>query len=797
MSKMTISKRYLLPAATALVLTACQSGFLAKLGVNDPTDMFEEVLPSGSGMAQQREKMVVNRVEFSKDYKTFSVWTGILGDLGPNPLTDTSAVRIEAEEYINGAKTSRREWPKLVKALNTESDHIKEQGVLLLVLVDQSLSDSDMALQQNAVKEMRTVVNQDNLYLSFMAGNQVTVSMLASDYLVNEYFQKKADNKYLYRSILNKIRIIQSGVSPWKEAKKVKLVVFSDGKVYDDDDQPYDPDHFRIEKELLSAFDQKQDFLSVYYINLAGGGDDDDDDDDTGNVLSAVCEKSGGLTLPHFEWTTLENAMLGPEIRSYESNRFDFVNPDGKVYRGDKRDLKIKFYKVADNNLLATVTGSIREGSLYQPIIVNGQSLRNVILEGLSVGLLIMIIIYLVFQLIIPHIRYRLFLKKYVVRHTGGKMALGDVAVAESCYYCKAPFVEGDEVVVKCEHTMHKHCWDENEYHCPEYGRHCKNGSHYYNHERYLDSRNAPYYLPWLLMAVLAGICAWVSFSLYAYQDTKHLLEYLLPQNPLTSANYAHLNQLPAYGFSMALFLTLGIALLAHRRRQWQDVLVIVGRALAAALLSAALYLLVSLACIALNMESAGYFINFIACGFSSYFILVMGTKGSRIQVNKVVMLIAVAVSLVSMLLWSMLYMEIGVDFRVLLLYSCLLYTITMSLAIASAAPRSERYFLHVEGAVKTMDVALYKWFRATPNALVTLGKSVSCSLQLSWDLNGNVAPVHAEISMNKGKLYLRALQEGMTFQGKPLDVDKHVTLHHGNRFQIGQTLFTFQEKDV
>ena len=130
-------------------------------------------------------------------------------------------------------------------------------------------------------------------------------------------------------------------------------------------------------------------------------------------------------------------------------------------------------------------------------------------------------------------------------------------------------------------------------------------------------------------------------------------------------------------------------------------------------------------------------------------------------------------------------------------LYSTMLYTVGMAVGIASAAPSSEHYFLHVQGAVKTMDIALYKWFRANPRTLVTLGRSVDCSLQLSWDLQGNVAPVHAEISMRHGAVRLKALEDGVKMGGRELPVDKYVNLHHGSSFQIGQTLFTYQEKDV
>ena len=451
-----------------------------------------------------------------------------------------------------------------------------------------------------------------------------------------------------------------------------------------------------------------------------------------------------------------------------------------------------------DDHLIASATASAREGSLYRPIIVNGDPLREVILEGLAAGLFIMLVIYLVFQFIVPFIRYRLFLRKYVVRHTGRKMALGDITVAESCYLCKEPFKEGDEVVVKCEHTMHKSCWDENEYHCPEYGRHCKHGSHFYDKRNLLDKRNASFYMKWLLMAVLAALFAWITFTIVSHHTDKHILEYLLPVEHLTGeASTTHMNQLPFSAFSVSFFLTLGIAWLAFPTKRLLTWLDIILRSLVAGLSMAILYLLVSAGSLALHLNAFGFYLNLIPWIISSFLIAFLGTYGSRIKLKKSIILIAVAVSLVSMYVWSTFYMFIRVDFRVLLLYSFMIYTVGIALAVASAAPKSEHYFLHVQGAVKTMDVALYKWFRANPGAIVSIGKSVDCSLQLSWDLQGNVAPVHAEITMKKGVPQLKALEEGVYFSGKPLPVDKYKNLYHGNSFQIGQTLFTYLEKDI
>lgn len=790
--------RYLIPVATALCLTACDSGLLSKLGVDNPTSLFESVdVPGGRGTVSTREKMTVNKVEFSPDHKTFSVWTGVLDDIGPYPLTDSSVVRIELEGYDDGIKASHLELPTLVKAWNTENDNVKKLGVKLLVLVDLSLTQEQIDAQRDAVAEMLTVFDKEDVYVAFMSGDTVSPSRPVTDYILNMYFKKWSDRKLLYRSILTEIEALKKGGDPWADARQVKLVVFSDGKVYDQEDVPLDPDHFKIENQLINELVPGQESINVFYVNF-GRVNAPEQEDESHNVLSSVCESSGGTFFPSFSWTLLEDAMVGPDVRRVASNRFDFVNPDGKVFRGDNSQLKIKFYSVKEDRLLATATASYQEGSLFHPIIVNGDPLREVILEGLGVGLLILLLIYLVFQFVVPYIRYRIFLKKHVVRHTGKKMAIGAIAVAESCYLCKAPFVEGDEVVVKCEHTMHKSCWDENEYHCPEYGRHCKHGSHFYDKENLFDKRNASFYLPWLLMAVVAALLAWVAFTIMSDYTSKHILEYLLPEEFISSAEGGtHLNQLPFSSFSLSFFLTLGIAWLAFPRKRFLISLDILVRGLVAGVCTTILYLLVSAACLAFKLQTVSFLLNLIPWILSSVLIAFFGTYNSRIKLKKSIFLIALAVSLVSMYLWTSLYMFTGVDFRVLILYSFVIYTVGIAISVASSAPKSEHYFLHTQGAVKSMDVALYKWFRANPNAIVSIGKSVDCSLQLNWDLKGNVAPVHAEITMKRGVLRLKALEEGVLMNGKPLPVDKYKSLYHGSTFQIGLTHFTYQEKDI
>lgn len=150
-----------------------------------------------------------------------------------------------------------------------------------------------------------------------------------------------------------------------------------------------------------------------------------------------------------------------------------------------------------------------------------------------------------------------------------------------------------------------------------------------------------------------------------------------------------------------------------------------------------------------------------------------------------------------SMYIWN-LAQNSQIDTRDFLLVSNLIYSIGIAISLAVNSPRSERYFLRVEGPVKMMDIAIYKWMNAQVcNRVVTIGKSVDCNLQLTWDINSSVAPIQAKVISEYGNIYLVPLEIGVCADGKPIKVNIRRHLYHGDKFTIGQTTFTYIEKDM
>jgi hypothetical protein len=481
--------------------------------------------------------------------------------------------------------------------------------------------------------------------------------------------------------------------------------------------------------------------------------------------------------------------------------------PDRKVFRGDLHVLEISFYDKQSGDLIAKGQTEFALGSVYSPVIVRDGSMFEFVITGILFTLCLLLLVWLILQFLEPYIRYRIFKRKYVITYTGNQMSYQGQPVSESCYLCKSPFIQGDEIVVKCKHTMHQECWDDNEYHCPEHGRHCKEGSHYYNQHHLLDSQNAPFYMKWALVGIVAGFTAWCVFVSHDHPLSSSFIEHMrsmLNRDPGTDGSGAFgygsgLNDLPAFGQAVGFLLTFFLSNFTVRHRQWYYRFgEIILRGLIAAVVGCLLCMLGSFISILLHFDYSTFLTEWIPWALLSGFIMISVTVKTRTPIRRSFVIASCLIAVLSMFMWAFVYFNSLLDYRLSLLIGFIIYSVAIALCIAYVSPRSERFFLHIEGAVKEMDIALYKWYKVSPSQVITLGKSVDCDIQLSWDVNGCVAPVHAEIRRRRKSLRLKALEEGVTMRdGKPLPVGKEVWLYHGRAFTIGHTTFTYIEKDM
>ena len=799
--------RILLMAFFAFSLVGCDE--LTGPSINDEEldDIFST--ESETDSVANKDQLEVMGVEFMPGYKRFKMFVSIKEDLGPYAVTDTNQVIIKATEYIGGVPNNSSSKPVLKLVKNSEGEAITKEGTKALVLVDLDQPQTVVNKELKAVREIRAAFRQ-NLYVAFMCDQSVSETMQATDYVLDSRFVSSQKlRKLLYRSILLKKKEIEDRVGVWANAKKVSLLVFSNEQVYDEDDEPIDPDHFALEEEIVkpdSVYNTRfYSISSVWFSDV----ENKDADDQAGSVLKVMTKNYGGIYEQQFSWSELKESIMGIKSEDIIANEFDFENPNGKVYSGISHKMVIELFAKDDGHLIGTASTDILLGVVYNPVVVNGGNNFLVFLQGVAIGLLVILFVYLIFQLLIPYIKYRLFLKKYVVRYIPGNMSVGNVAVSESCYYCKAPFEPGDEIVVKCEHVMHKSCWDENQYHCPEYGRHCQKGSHYYNHVNLFDPDNAFFYMNWIIVSILAAIMAWSLFVfliLELYHTTPTLVARMVESKITEVGSYAVFNEsdnsmgyLPLFGMCLGGSLTMLLAILAVRKQFYlKRVLDLFLRVIVVSAASYFLFLLSESIIAAFDMNPWLAVINWIPMSIMTLLIAFFSTVDTKIHLRKYILLIAIFLGGLSLYVWSFFFKGIMLlDIRVLLLFSCIFYCVGVGLAVAQMMPKSEHYFLNVKGAVKEIDIALFKWFINNPDEVVTIGKSIDCSLQMTWDVKGQVAPVHANLRLTNMGIRLTALEEGVMVGSKMLLPGNSRLLSHNNQFTIGDTTFTYIERDI
>ena len=800
--------RILLMAFFAVSLVGCDELTGSAINEEEMDDIFST--ESENDSTANKEQLEVMGVEFMPGYKRFKMFVSIKEDLGPYALTDTNQVVIKATEYIGGVPNHSSSKPILKLVKNTVGEAITKNSVKALVLVDLDQPQTVVNNELKAVREIRTVFRQ-NLYVAFMYDQSVSETMQASDYVLDSRFVSTQNTrKLLYRSILTKKKEIEDRVGAWADAKKVAMVVFSNEQVYDDDDEPFDIDHFTLEEEMVkpdTVLNTR--FFTVSSVYFSEAEDNGDSDDQASSVLKVMTKNCGGIYEKQFSWLELKESIMGMKSEEIIANEYDFENPDGKVYSGISHKMVIELFAKDDGHLIGTATTDILLGDAYKPVIVNGGNNFVVFLQGVAIGLFVILLVYLVFQLLIPYINYRLFLKKYVVRYLPGNMSVGNIAVPDTCYYCKGHFETGEEIVVKCEHVMHKDCWDENQYHCPEYGRHCDKGSHYYNHVNLFDPDNALYHKRWIIVSVLAALLAWglYVFMILEFDQTTPTLVAKMVESKITEVgNYAvfndsdsNLGYLPLFGMCLGGCLTLFLSLLTDRihfyLRRFIDLCL---RVIVVSVASYFLFLLSESVTRAFDMNPWLALINWIPMSIMTLLVAFVSTADTKIHLRKYILLIAIVLGGLSLYVWSFFFRGIMMlDIRVLLLFSCIFYCVGVGLAVAQMMPKSEHYFLNVKGAVKETDIALFKWFINNPDEVVTIGKSIDCSLQMTWDIKGQVAPIHANLRLTNMGIRLTALEEGVMVGSKMLLPGNSRLLSHNNQFTIGDTTFTYIERDI
>lgn len=298
----------------------------------------------------------ITKIEFEPDHKRFHLNVEINDTLTAMLLSSSAdSIHFETKEFLKDNTYDPKTQPQLESYENLKLKEINELKLDALFLIDLTLDSIAINQQNQIIKNLAKLFALDHLHVAFMKNGEVTPTMIATDYVMNNYFKCEPGEKYLYRALSSKIDEFKKDSSEYVErvkntpstgllasARKI-MFIFSDGKVYNHN-KPIDPKHFELQHQIIQQIDTTQ-TLPIFYFNLEKGNEGYDvgekqdmlasqADEESQNFLTALCHKSGGKYINASNQQLKLNDILHLFNNNYIDYTFNYVNPDYKIYRG-------------------------------------------------------------------------------------------------------------------------------------------------------------------------------------------------------------------------------------------------------------------------------------------------------------------------------------------------------------------------------------------------------------------------------------------------------------------------------
>lgn len=715
--------------------------------------------------------------------------------------------------------------------INISSKKLVSNNLTIVILADQG-SELDEAeyktLLGSLVSFVEALPDYVKIYISMMGNSQTGVTMthrvrgrsdIEAFVRSDDVAERTGDaKKYLYGSIISKIQEIGNvpiedcyyfydfdTIMPHNEelsndTVSDKILFVLSGKVDNSDDENFFRDKFLLHSDgYLTIPEQLKAIYCIYF--------GEETDAETLGELAFISKSTPeGRFYSKFAVDSVKSVLLGA-IDSIAMDYRMFYSVGEKVtYNGQPVELNLDIEKANAHGIKEYSLGSALTPLTLTPSETGGIKFRNRYLDvlyGLLLGIGVIAVVYAIMQFLVPWLQYKLFKKKYVKKFKASDVqSEGDNVVLEQCYYCKDNFQEGDLIVTKCKHTVHWECWEENHDRCPEYGLNsCKEGIYFYDKKHLADERNSPYFTSWLLYGLAGGLISWILFKLI---PSRGFLGFLLKPiiNLLQGDVSADIMRAYLMKFSPLLFcgLIMGFVitflfsyLIEFRKKTVKTILMMLLRSLGNAVIGCVAFLLGAIVIIALGKYSNCWWIDWMPWLFFGIGITPLICIKSDIGFKE-----AFLGGLVSAVLSFVAIYGLGASPLVGAL-AFMIYAAGLGASIAVVHYVSENYYLHIEGPTKERDIAIYKWMNVAGGSNhVTIGSSPNCVIQMNWDDSDQIREKQVELYIDNDHPYCMALTDGTVYgrDNRALKAGDSFMLTHGSHFTIGNTKFTYIEKD-
>ncbi len=685
-------------------------------------------------------------------------------------------------------------------------------NILVSLVIDRNIAESDMENVKEAVHYLIDNCPDNTVYVSFF-DNEVGTSQLVNletfDLIENEFYVTN-NQKIIFDAALTKFcelageddLLIHRDIVEKANNDSIKkyMILLTDGKV--DVSEPNTAKYIYDFNEFVQQTDRLGESGKQIEIHAIRYGEPSSEVD---NNLAFICRDIRNENVKGGFYTANPDGILNKMKEFTDKLSPDYelvlVNTPGRIYSGEHRNFILQIVK---NSRVASGKKEYVIGTPANPIATSSTNRAQQTILGLVWGIVILFISFFIIQVVIPYLIYKTsgFERKYIQKYKSN-----DEEVVK-CNFCSEELLDDEEVVVKCQHIMHKHCWWENGNKCTEYGQNCKDGKQYYfDKTKPFSSVNSPFFMKWVLFGMGGGFLSWLIYQFFVFENplifgsfTRGLLNIFYSGNlqetdaDVITSFMAKIGPLLLIGPLLGFILTFLFSYInEYRRKNIQVLLSIFWRSLLGALSGFLAFLIGSIIIIAFNAYGTNIWIDWIP------WLLFGGLLGLCLSIKTTIvwkhaLLGGVLSGLISfvLLFFSKWFGSYAV------LFSFMLYSAGLGISIVTIHRTSQRYFLRYKGR-REGEIAIHKWMSVLGGSNdVTIGRSNHCIIEMNWDENPTIQDIHAKLYVDKksGIPSLKVLEDNLTFNGNVVRKNDDFLLKNGVIFKIGNTEFQYIEKD-
>ena len=740
---------------------------------------------------------------------------------GENGKTLPNISQNEFSQFLNLFEDGKQVQNFSVRRLNSGIRLPKDYT--FSILMDQSIpSEGKMQILQ-AVKQFIEIAPDSCVYVSFY-GDNVSNSVIATKKTLSEIeraFLINTTGKTFYSGVYSKLaEFTQGGVdlsqihsSQYTQNPDISsratlnpgkniLMVFAEGSRRPDDEV----------LDILSVEDLQDQYAKslpkVYAFYYTAEGED-------ANIETTLTLLANPVDINKTPITELKGKVKSSNNMAEVVNTFTETVEESAygyelIYQADENKTysgNISYKAEWGKTIIGEGTFTI--GSAERPWPEREQSTTNIFIE-LLVAILVTILtfafFFFVMKMVVPYIRFLSFKSKYYKKYQPEANVQRRI-----CHYCKQDLKQGQIIVTKCNHWMHKHCWEENGYKCAEFGQNCKTGIQDHIEWKELFKPSSLKECSQTIAGVLAGLISWIIYEIcgrggfialskfivgLVFNETDSQAS-LIPDCIMRTSSFLMIGLL--LGFFMSLVFRYKDDI---RNKDWKIWLKIIGLSVMTGLIGMLVFAIgADLFCLILSWTGKSYIPWY--CSLPAYILFSISvslalTIKSSIPVKSALIGGTISAFIGFLVLYFTKFTSSRYEWLNMLL-DFIIYGGGLGASLITVRMLAEKYFLVIQNGVKAgQRIPIHKWMNATGGGnKVSIGMTGECEIQMNWEKSNKVAKEHAQLFIDheKNLPVIKPLATGVLYNSRAeLPVNRTAILSNGDTFKVGDTIFKYEE---